>query len=107
MGTMSDLFAKALEKISRRWTLWLAAAVILLAFIYWRQYRGWRETDALILRLRESAATAERRADAIVDATSQREVTARAQAKKRTADLPADRLAAALDALLAEYRRGR
>lgn len=105
MGTMSDLFAKALEKISRRWTLWLAAAVILLAFIYWRQYRGWCETDALISRLRESAATAERRADAIVDVIRQREVTARAQAKKRTDDLPADRLAAALDALLAEYRK--
>ncbi|WP_240496098.1 transposase [Pyramidobacter sp. C12-8] len=104
---MSDLFAKALEKIIRRWPLWLAAAVILLAFIYWHQYRGWRETDALIGRLRESAATSERRADAIVDATRQREVTARAQAKKRTDDLPADRLAAALDVLLAEYRAGR
>ncbi|WP_352402772.1 transposase, partial [Pyramidobacter sp.] len=96
-----------LEKISRRWLLWLAASVILLAFIYWRQYQGWRETDALISRLRESAATSERRADAIVDATRQREVTARAQVKKRTDDLPADRLAAALDALLAEYRAGR
>lgn len=93
----------------KSWLYALAAVVVvgLLAFIYWRQYRGWRETDALISRLRESAATAERRADAIVDATKQREVTVRAQTKKRVSDLPADRLAAALDALLAEYRKGR
>ncbi|RKJ78824.1 transposase [Pyramidobacter sp. CG50-2] len=104
---MSNILATILEKISRRWLLWLAASVILLAFIYWRQYQGWRETDALISRLRESAATSERRADAIVDATRQREVTARAEAKKRTDDLPADRLAAALERMLAEYRAGR
>ncbi len=104
---MSNIFAAILEKVIRRWPLWLAAAVILLAFIYWRQYRGWRETDMLISRLRESAATSERRADAIVDATRQREVTARAQAKKRTDDLPADRLAAALERMLAEYRKNR
>ncbi|WOL39568.1 transposase [Pyramidobacter sp. YE332] len=93
----------------KSWLLWLAAVVVvgLLAFIYWRQYQDWRETDALISRLRESAATSERRADAIVDATRQREVTVRAQAKKRTDDLPADRLATALDVLLAEYRAGR
>lgn len=107
MGAMSDFLATILEKISRRWMLWLAASVILLAFIYWRQYQGWRETDALISRLRESAATSERRADAIVDATRQREVTVRAQVKKGMSDLPADRLAAALDVLLAEYRAGR
>ncbi|WP_352402802.1 transposase, partial [Pyramidobacter sp.] len=96
-----------LEKISRRWLLWLAASVILLAFIYWRQYQGWRETDALISRLRESAATSERRADAIIDATARREVTARETARKKTADLPADQLVAALERMLAEYRAGR
>ncbi|WOL41368.1 hypothetical protein RAH42_13195 (plasmid) [Pyramidobacter sp. YE332] len=42
----------------KSWLLWLAAVVVvgLLAFIYWRQYQDWRETDALISRLRESAA---------------------------------------------------
>lgn len=107
MGAMSDFLATILEKISRRWMLWLAASVILLAFIYWRQYQGWRETDALISRLRESAATSERRADAIVDATRQREVTARETARKKTADLPADKLCAALEQMLAEYRKDR
>lgn len=107
MGAMSDFLATILEKISRRWLLWLAAGVILLAFIYWRQYQGWRETDALISRLRESAATSERRADAIVDATRQREVTVRETVRKKTADLPADRLAAALERMLDEYRTGR
>ncbi|WP_282013252.1 transposase [Pyramidobacter piscolens] len=104
---VNKLFEIVPDKANRRWLYALAAVVVvgLLAFIYWRQYRGWRETDALISRLRESAATAERRADAIVDVIRQREVTARAQAKKRTDDLPADRLAAALDALLAEYRK--
>ena len=104
---VNKLFEIVPDKANRRWLYALAAVVVvgLLAFIYWRQYRGWRVTDALISRLRESAATAERRADAIVDVIRQREVTARAQAKKRTDDLPADRLAAALDALLAEYRK--
>ena len=100
---------KYLEKIDHRWLYALAAVVVvaLLAVWCWRGYRGHGETDAVIGRLRESAATSERRADAIVDATRQREVTARAQARKKAADLPADRLAAALDALLAEYRAGR
>lgn len=95
--------------MKKSWLYALAAVVViaLLAAWYWHGYRGHGETDIVISRLRESAATAERRADAIVDATRQREVTARAQAKKRTDDLPADRLAAALDALLAEYRAGR
>ena len=95
--------------MKKSWLYALAAVVVaaLLAAWYWRGYRGHEETDAVISRLRESASTSERRADAIVDATRQREVTARAQVKKRVSDLPTDRLAAALDALLAEYRAGR
>lgn len=103
---MSKLIAAVLDKVSRRWLYALAAAVVtaLLAAWYWHSYDGRGETDAVISRLRESAATSERRADAIIDATRQREVTARAQVKKGMSDLPADRLAAALDRLLAEYR---
>ena len=101
---VNDFFGVLLDKVARHRLLWLAAIVILLAFIYWRQYRGWRETDAVIDRLRQCAATLERRADAVVDATRQREVTARAQTKKRTDAMPADELCAALDRLLAEYR---
>lgn len=96
--------------MTKKYWLYALAAVIvvaLLAIWYWHGYAGRDGTDIMISRLRESAATSERRADAIVDATRQREVTARAQAKKQTDDLPADRLAAALDALLAEYRAGR
>jgi len=79
----------------------------LLTSWYIRSY-GWNDSTLQTLgRLRESAATSERRAAAIVDATRQREVTARAQVRKKAAALPADRLAAALDALLAEYRAGR
>lgn len=106
---MNKLFEIVPGKTNRRWLFALAAValVVLLAVWYWRGYRGHGETDVVIGRLRESAATSERRADAIVDATKQREVTARAQAKKQTDDLPTDRLVAALDALLAEYRRGR
>ncbi|WP_419573937.1 transposase [Pyramidobacter piscolens] len=101
--TVTDL------KSDRRWLYALAAVVVvgLLAAWYWHGYTGRGETDIMISRLRESAATSERRADVIVDATKQREVTARAQVKKRVSDLPADRLAAALDALLADYRAGR
>ena len=95
-----------LLKTKCRWLYALAAvvAVALLTIWYWRGYRGHGETDAVIGRLRESAATAERRADASVDATRQREVTARETARKKTADLPDDQLVAALDRLLAEYR---
>ena len=79
----------------------------LLAAWYIRSY-GWNDSTLQTLgRLRESTATSERRADAIVDATRQREVTARETARKKTADLPADRLAAALEQMLAEYRAGR
>ena len=106
--TGNRLFEIVPDKKRRRWLYALAAValVVLLAVWYWRGYRGHGETDAVIGRLRESAATSERRADAIVDATRQREVTARAQVKKGVSDLPTDRLDAALDALLAEYRKG-
>ena len=106
---MSKLIAAVLDKVSRRWLYALAAAVVtaLLAAWYWHSYDGRGETDAVIGRLREIAATSERRADAIVDATRQREVTARETARKKTADLPADRLVTALEQMLAEYRAGR
>ncbi|WP_321823515.1 transposase [Pyramidobacter piscolens] len=103
------LFEMAQEKNNRRWLYVLAAvAVIVLSAVwYWHGYTGRGETDIMISRLRESAATSERRADAIIDATARREVTARAQTKKRVSDLPADRLAAALEQMLAEYRKDR
>ena len=98
-----------LLKTKCRWLYALAAVVVvtLLAAWYWHSYASRGETDIVISRLRESAATSERRADAIVDATRQREVTARAQARKKTADLPDDQLVAALERMLAEYRAGR
>ena len=106
---MNKLFEIVPDKKHRRWLYALAAVIVvaLLAAWYWHSYAGRGGTDAVIGRLSESAATAERRADAIVDATRQREVTARETVRKKTAELPADRLAAALDALLAEYRAGR
>ena len=106
---MNKLFEIVPDKANRRWLYALAAVVVvvMLAAWYWHSYAGRGETDALISRLRESAATSERRADAIVDATKQREVTVRAQAKKKVSDLPADRLVAALEQMLAEYRAGR
>ena len=98
-----------LLKTKCRWLYALAAVVVvtLLAAWYWHSYASRGETDIMISRLRESAATAERRADAIVDATRQREVTARDQVKKETARLHDDELVSALDQLLAEYRKDR
>ncbi|MCI6259696.1 MAG: transposase [Pyramidobacter porci] len=95
--------------MKKSWLYALAAVVViaLLAAWYWRGYRHHGETDVVIDRLRESAVTSERRADAIVDATRLREVTARETARKKTADLPADKLCAALEQMLAEYRKGR
>lgn len=94
------------DLLNRRWLYALAAVVVvaLLAAWYWHSYGGRGETDAVIDRLRESTATAERRADAVVDATKRREVAARAQAKKKVVVLPPDELCAALERLLAEYR---
>ena len=103
---MNKLFEIVPDKKHCRWLYALAAVVVvaLLAAWYWHSYAGRGGTDAVIGRLSESAATSERRANAIVDATRQREVTARAQIRKKAADLPADELCAALDRLLAEYR---
>jgi len=106
---VNKLFEIVPDKKHCRWLYALAAVIVvaLLAVCYWHGYAGHGETDAVIDRLRESAATSERRADAIVDATKQREVTARAGVKKRTDDLPADLLVAALEQMLTEYRAGR
>lgn len=103
---VNELFEITPDKMNRRWLYALAAVVLiaLLAAWYWHNYGGRGETDAVIDRLRESTATAERRADAIVDATKRREVTARAHVKKQTAELSTDELCAALERLLAEYR---
>lgn len=103
------LFEIVQERNNRRWLYALAAVivVVMLAAWYWRGYRGHGETDIVISRLRESAATSERRANAIVDATRQREVTAREAARKKAADLPDDQLVATLEQMLAEYRADR
>ncbi|MCI7403735.1 MAG: transposase [Pyramidobacter sp.] len=106
---MIGLFEVIPDKKRRCWLYALAAVivVVMLAAWYWHGYAGRRETDIVISRLRESAATSERRADAIVDATRQREVTVRETVRKKTAELPADRLVAALERMLAEYRARR
>ncbi|WP_302364735.1 transposase [Pyramidobacter piscolens] len=107
--TGNRLFEIVPDKKRRLWLYALAAValVVLLAVWYWHGYAGRDGTDIMISRLRESAAAAERRANAIVDATKQREVTARETARKKTADLPADRLVATLEQMLAEYRKDR
>lgn len=92
---------------NNRSLLYALAAVVVVALLaawYWHSYGGRGETDAVIDRLRQSATTSERRADAIVDATARGEVTARAQARRKTAALSADDLCDALERLLAEYR---
>ena len=63
--TVTDL------KNNRRLLYALAAVVFiaLLAAWYWHSYGGRGETDAVIDHLCQSTATAERRADAVVDAT--------------------------------------
>lgn len=103
---VSDCLAALLDRICRHWIVWLIVFVGLLSFIYWRQYREWHETDALIAHLRESTTKAERRADAVIDATKRREVTARGTARKNVDKLRYDELVAALERLLAEYRTG-
>lgn len=100
---------KYLEKIDHRWLYALAVIVIIILLLVW-YFHGVpdsRKTDDVINSLRESTKTTERRADAIVDATRRREVTARETARKKTADLPDDQLVAALERMLAEYRKDR
>ena len=88
---------------------YIVAAVLAALLLWWllRVDAGRHEVGDKIAEIRTAAATAERRANAIVDATRQREVTARETARKKAADLPADRLAATLERMLDEYRTGR
>lgn len=88
---------------------YIVVAVMAALLLWWllRVDAGRHEVDDKIAEIRTAAATAERRADAIVDATRQREVTAREAARKKAADLPADKLCATLEQMLAEYRTGR
>ena len=85
---------------------YIVVAVMAALLLWWllRADTGRREVGDKIAEIRTAAATSERRADAIVDATRQREVTAREAARKKAADLPADQLVAALERMLAEYR---
>ena len=107
---VNKLFEIVPDKKHCRWLYALAAVVVvvvaLLAAWYWHSYAGRGETDAVIGRLSKSAATAERRANAIIDATARREVTARETTRRKTADLPDDKLCAALEQMLVEYRKG-
>ena len=88
---------------------YIVVAVMAALLLWWllRADTGRREVGDKIAEIRTAVATAERRADAIVDATRQREVTARDQVKKETARLHDDELVSALDQLLAEYRKDR
>lgn len=88
---------------------YIVVAVMAALLLWWllRVDTGRREVGDKIAEIRTAAATSERRADAIIDATRQREVTARETARKKTADLPADKLCAALEQMLAEYRKDR
>ena len=100
---------KTLVKAYRAWLI-AVAAVLLAALIAWwyaRGYGGNADVGKTIDAIKTNTQTNERRADAIIDATRQREVTARETARKKTADLPADKLCAALEQMLAEYRKDR
>lgn len=79
-------------------------AIILLAVWYFHVSRLRGETDKVIEQLRQSTATTERRSDAIIDATKYREVKARETARQNVNALPDDKLVAALEQMLAEYR---
>lgn len=88
---------------------YIVVAVMAALLLWWllRVDASRHEVGDKIAEIKTAAATSERRADAIVDATRQREVTARETARKKTADLPADRLVTALEQMLAEYRKDR
>ncbi|GEM_PF-6194697 len=100
---------KYLEKIDHRWLYALAVIVIIILLLVW-YFHGVpdsRKTDDVINSLREPTKTTERRAGAVINATRQREASARAKAKKKTAALHDDQLVTALNDLLASYRNGK
>lgn len=108
---MTDGLDRIIERVEsaarhRGRAAYIVVAVMAALLLWWliRFDVGRHEVGDKIAEIRTAAATSERRAEAIVDATRQREVTARAQAKKKVAALPPDELCAALDRLLAEYR---
>lgn len=85
----------------------VAVVAVLLALWLLSNSAGRHEVGDKIAEIKTAAATFERRADAVVDATRRREVTARETARKKTADLPDDQLVAALERMLVEYRKDR
>lgn len=101
---------KLMEKIKRidliDVFLWVAPVVvgILLAWCLVGNRPFGDGTDKTINSIEESTKVNERRADAVVDATHEREVTARVKAQKKAAALRDDELVSALDQLLADYR---
>lgn len=87
------------------WLLLAAAVLVALGAWYFAGYGHNPRVDTKAAELSGATQTAERRADAVVDSVSHKEVTARADVKKRVAAMEPDSIVDTLGALLTESRR--
>lgn len=105
---MSELFEFVQSSPwKKRWP-WIVggvALIVVLAVWYFGWYGHNPRVDSKASEIAGAAQTAERRADAVMDSVRQREVTARADARKKVNALPDDGIVDVLAALLAESRR--
>ena len=85
----------------------LIVAALLGALLLWwivRSDDGRNEIDNKIVEIKTTSETAERRADAIVDAAKKREEAAKHETERELSAVSDDALPAVLSGLLAEYR---
>lgn len=105
---MSALFEAVEENAWKKRWLWIVGAVITLAaglIWYFSWYGHNPRVDSKVSEIAGAAQTAERRADAVMGSTRQKEAIAREAARKRIDALPDDAVCGVLADLLAQSRR--
>lgn len=107
---MTELFEVVESSSWRKRLPWILAAVIVVAGLvtwYFTRYGGNTAVNSKLDALNGAARTSQRRADAVLDAVTGREATARAEVRKKINSLPDDAIVSILSDLLRESRAER